>query len=419
MLMKLPKTNFETMPGAVSSQQKTVWTGIMTATPVLLTVLATVLAGLSSSEMTLAQYHRALAAQNQSKAGDQWSFFQAKRIRGTNLETTVDLLQAISERNAFDAEQLVLVAEQTLKGLRRLEREADEVRELLTSSAEKLGSGSDFLRARAVKLSQILMTSAKAAEAIKGQLQDALAATEVQNALTSLTRNEPPPLELGAIEDAQLQKAVQAVQLRQADTETAPLIGIIADESLRRALLTAENHVQAVESAEKPINAAFAQVDTIITDFLNIARPLHREMRELDPGLIDLPSGENASITDLRSLIGAMARTTTGLKSAAEELNRDFKAARYGYTARRYEREARANQQAAMLYEVQVRKSSLDSERHRTRSKHFFYGMLAAQAGVTIAAFALAVKHKSLLWSLATSAGLGAVLFGLYVYVYM
>src|SRR6516164_8706935 len=97
MLMKLPKINFETMPGAVSSQQKTVWTGIMSATPVLLTVLATVLAGLSSSEMTLAQYHRALAAQNQSKAGDQWSFFQAKRIRGTNLEMTGELMQALAQ----------------------------------------------------------------------------------------------------------------------------------------------------------------------------------------------------------------------------------------------------------------------------------------------------------------------------------
>ena len=77
----------------------------------------------------------------------------------------------------------------------------------------------------------------------------------------------------------------------------------------------------------------------------------------------------------------------------------DFAAAHDQFTASRYEREARTNEQAAALYEVQVRRSAFDSERHRARSKHFFYGMLAAQAGVTIASFSLAVKHKSLLWA--------------------
>src|SRR6266516_2650578 len=62
----------------------------LTATPIVLTVVATVLAGLSTSEMTLAQYHRSLAAQDQSKASDQWGFFQAKRLRGTGLEEAFD-----------------------------------------------------------------------------------------------------------------------------------------------------------------------------------------------------------------------------------------------------------------------------------------------------------------------------------------
>src|SRR5260370_36056706 len=68
------------------------WGTILTTTPVVLTVLATILAGLSNSEMTQAQYHRSLAAQYQSKAGDQWGFFQAKRIRGSALENSADRL---------------------------------------------------------------------------------------------------------------------------------------------------------------------------------------------------------------------------------------------------------------------------------------------------------------------------------------
>ena len=70
---------------------------LLTATPIVMTVIATMLAGLSSSEMTRAQYDRSLAAQQQSKAGDQWSFFQAKRLRGAMQRSTLDLLQATTE----------------------------------------------------------------------------------------------------------------------------------------------------------------------------------------------------------------------------------------------------------------------------------------------------------------------------------
>src|SRR5437762_9989237 len=89
-----------------SGSPKTVWNTILTATPIILTVLGTVLAGLSSRELTLSQYHRALAAQNQSKAGDQWNFFQAKRSRRTNHENTADLLQARAESGKVDAAAL-------------------------------------------------------------------------------------------------------------------------------------------------------------------------------------------------------------------------------------------------------------------------------------------------------------------------
>lgn len=72
---------------------QTTWGRILVATPVVMTVVATLLAGLASSEMTRAQYNRSLAAQQQAKAGDQWSFFQAKRLRGTMQLSTLDLLK--------------------------------------------------------------------------------------------------------------------------------------------------------------------------------------------------------------------------------------------------------------------------------------------------------------------------------------
>lgn len=70
------------------------WGKILAATPVVMTVVATLLAGLASSEMTTAQYDRAMAAQLQSKAGDQWSYFQAKKLRAAMQRSTLDTLVA-------------------------------------------------------------------------------------------------------------------------------------------------------------------------------------------------------------------------------------------------------------------------------------------------------------------------------------
>src|SRR5437867_9052777 len=70
---------------------------ILSATPVVMAVIATMLAGLASSEMTRAQYSRSLAAQQQSKAGDQWGFFQAKRLRSALQRNTLDMLQSTTD----------------------------------------------------------------------------------------------------------------------------------------------------------------------------------------------------------------------------------------------------------------------------------------------------------------------------------
>jgi hypothetical protein len=76
---------------------QTKWGKILGVTPIVMTVIATMLAGLASSEMTKAQYDRSLAAQLQSKAGDQWSYYQAKKLRSAVARNTLDLLAATSE----------------------------------------------------------------------------------------------------------------------------------------------------------------------------------------------------------------------------------------------------------------------------------------------------------------------------------
>lgn len=103
---------------------QTTWGKILTATPVIMTVVATALAGLASSEMTRAQYARSLAAQQQAKAGDQWSFFQAKRLRGAMQRTTLDLIQATAEVRPLGADVLAKFDPATMAALQKGETPA-------------------------------------------------------------------------------------------------------------------------------------------------------------------------------------------------------------------------------------------------------------------------------------------------------
>jgi hypothetical protein len=82
------------------------WGKILGVTPIVMTVLATMLAGLASSEMTKGQYDRSLAAELQSKAGDQWGYYQAKKLRGALAQNTLDLLAATAEVPPLDAAAL-------------------------------------------------------------------------------------------------------------------------------------------------------------------------------------------------------------------------------------------------------------------------------------------------------------------------
>ena len=95
------------IPESIKSElPQTKWGKILGITPIVMTVVATMLAGLASSEMTRAQYDRSLAAQLQSKAGDQWSYYQAKKLRSAVARNSLDLLAATSEVQPLEASAL-------------------------------------------------------------------------------------------------------------------------------------------------------------------------------------------------------------------------------------------------------------------------------------------------------------------------
>ena len=288
---------------------QTIWGRILAATPVVMTVLATALAGMASSEMTRAQYSRSLAAQLQSKAGDQWGFFQAKRLRSAFQRNTLDMLQNITDVHPLNA-------------------------------------------------------------AILNQVGVAPDSPVGQMTLAALRNGELPPAGVPPVTAPGLKAALDAIEGQKLDAEIAVLLAPVRDQTIAEALCAAQDQARSLDAAVQPIN---------------------RNVDQLEKSLAD---GDKA-------------------------LNRDFTAAKLRYTAARYDAEARMNQAIANLYELQVRKGNMDAERHHRRSQMFFYGMLAAQAAVIIATFSLAARRRSLLWSLAAAAGVSAVFFACYVYLFI
>ena len=279
---------------------QTKWGKVLGATPIIMTVIATMLAGLASSEMTKAQYDRSLAAQLQSKAGDQWSYYQAKKLRSAVARNTLDLLAATSEVHPLAA----------------------------------------------------------------AVLEKADAAT-----VAALVKNELPAAVPAKFED-NVKVALEAVENSQPESEIAVVLAKVKDTTLADSLKAAKAAAAAFDNATKTINKASDKFDET------------------------LMKGDRGGF-------------------------RDFSAARLRYAAERYETEAKLNQSVAGVYELQVRKGNLSAERHHKRSGKFFFGMLAAQMAVIISTFSIAARQRSFLWSLAAAAGVAAVSFSLYVYLYI
>lgn len=246
------------------------WGKLLGATPVIMTVVATLLAGLASSEMTKAQYERAYAAQIQSKAGDQWAFFQAKRLRGELQRNTLDLFAA-------------------------------------------------------------------------------------QGAVT--TGEDAPLPPRAPVPAPEIDAALKAAGADAPSEILNPLLNKIPLATLQAAQAAAREHTAAYDALTTPL------------------------LRQIVEG-------------------GSVP-------------------ARLRFNASRYDHEAQLNAKVARLYELQVRKGNLVAERHHARSQKFFFGMLAAQMGVVIGTLAIAAKQRSLLWAIAAGAGVLAIVFAIYVYLYV
>jgi hypothetical protein len=431
-------------PPAPPEKPRTLWEKVVTATPIALTVVATILAGMSTGEMSRAQYHRSLAAQNQSKVSDEWSFFQAKRIRGTELEGTATLLHSLTGASQLSPESLQADAARLREQLERADKEG----EALVKAVEAAGSAADGLRPAAERFG----VAARAALPGRGKLAEALARPEVRRPLSYLAAGTVPErVERTAEEHKELDAALAGIDARARESlgyfdpdllrglnDLNPAIPLalwevnerktergmegtlkrITSEQIHKAIDDAEDMARKFDDVGRPVSNAYRDLDRLVADQAAAARALYRASQDVSLAAAALPPAD-PKLNDVRQAAAAVARAGAALKSAADDVGNDFKAAQLVYDGRRYEREARYNQAVAGLYELDVRKASLESERHRVRSQVFFAAMLAAQAGVTISTFAIALRRRSLVWALAALAGMAALALGAYVYLRM
>lgn len=399
---------------------KTAFERLLTTTPVVMTVVATLLAGLSSSEMTQAQYYRSLAAQNQSKVGDQWSFFQAKRIRGTSHDLTVKLLNAQSDGDAASAEELSAGMDNLIDQLNKAQNATSSL--LQTVAAMPAAPGVERVRKSAEQLRQTLEAKLTQAKQLQHRTTAALADPEVKNALAFLQSNAlpVPPVPADSPEtDPSVEKALAEIAQRKSEIETESVVRSVHTAALHKAIMHVENNVRALDEAIRPIAANLTRIDKMVAEQAAIAKAHLRAVIGFRNSLEQLPSTAAKSAAHLRQTSMTWLQDARSLKEASAALQNAFAAAQLGFESRRYKQEALDNQRAAGLFEIEVRKNSFNSERHRRRSGFYFYGMLAAQCGVTIASLALAVRLKSVLWGIASAAGVIAIIIGAYVYVYV
>lgn len=324
---------------------QTLWGKILSATPIVMTVIATMLAGLSSSEMTRAQYARSLAAQQQSKSGDQWGFFQAKRLRGAMQRTALDMIENSVTVPVFDA-----------AALRRV-----------TAAGEGAADSAETAETKA---------------ALRGLLESGAGSA----ALSTLTKGELPESAASPKLDPAIVAVQEAIERSRPAEEVARLLNRLTVKTIEEAIREAKDMSAAVDAANKPVIDAVDDTEVLLT-----------------------------------KLLAAQGRAEATAEAAGRTLavKRGVAIARLRVAENRYDAEARVNQQIGGLYELLVRKSNLTAERHHFRSQRFFYGMLAAQMGVIVSTFAMAARKRNLLWSFAAAAGVAAVSFACYVYLFV
>jgi hypothetical protein len=239
---------------------QTPWGKILSATPIIMTVIATLLAGLASSEMTRAQYVRAYAAQLQSKAGDQWGYFQAKKMRAALQRNSLELLEATTDVHPVENPALEKIPAVTLPA-----SDASLQTALAAIQADK--PEAEIVEAVKAVGDQAL---ADALQAARGQVEKFDAALAPANQVLAQLEKSLPAGDKSAARDLTAAKMRFAAMRYDAEAALNQNIGYLLELQVRKANVSAERHHN--RSQKFFFGMLAAQAAIIVSTFAMAAR---------------------------------------------------------------------------------------------------------------------------------------------------
>lgn len=406
------------------ASSKTLWENVTLTTPVVLTVIATILAGLSSGEMSNSQYARSMASQMQSKADDQWGYYQSKRLRAAGDENTAQILLALAHPEQLSLRRMKNGLEELTTHLNDAAATVNQIGNLLGAPPDSQLNGAAAAKTATTQCAQALDELVKRAAILAGDLIAYAATPSVQDATVQIYAGAPPQVDEQPMDDPATTNVLKAIEHHATEDELVAMAGNLDEAQLKTDQAIATKNSAAYQAACDDVDQTIEQLANKVQGISNCATEADQNGRELFSKLSELPSAGMSG--DLITSIGMLEHVANAhARPAAQadlEINRwstDLAVAQLQFDINRYLGESQRNQILAQLCDVQVYKDDFMSERHRTRSKQFFYAMLTAQGAVTIATISLGVKKRHLLWSIAAAAGLFVISFGAYVYLFI
>lgn len=240
-----------------------------------------------------------------------------------------------------------------------------------------------FKRDRALVMqtsaAQLRATSGYAPAAFDALPKDA-SGPESQKGLAWLTekgeKGGPPPAKLPDIEDEKIKELRDAIERREPERDQLKKAGRVDIEKITKAIDDAERYKEQTDKEWSPV--------------LDASNNWVRAQLEVKDG----PDAD-------KKRANATSAQATGF-----ELEQ-----------RRYRTESRLEQGVGFLYEIRVKVSTAESDKHRRKSGALSMAMLVAQIGAVAASLALARKQKSALWLFAGLIGLVSVVVGGYAMI--
>ncbi|HZZ82411.1 MAG TPA: DUF4337 family protein [Gemmataceae bacterium] len=390
-------------------EKKSLFETIVVSTPVILTVVATFILGRSTSEMTQAQYQRAVAGQKQSKVADEWAFFQAKRIRGTDYETTAAVLLA-QKADAFTGDTLLDTAQGLVREIQLTDKDSPTLRDALQPLDKKakasLAQVTDALNPPkdGLKLKRLTLTPEN--------VKSALAALDVYPAPSNDVDESGDSID--GEQRKLLEEVLDDIRKFKPEKDVAPKTLNLKPETIDAAMERAKTRAAKVSAHGKAIDRVLSEFDVLVDRQAALCREYQRLIAaRLSALAANGKDGEFGARLEIFNLEKRLDRVRT----MSARLVGDYKAARYAFDARRYEDDARSNQDAAFIYDVHVYQSSARSDKHLRRSFGFMIAMLVAQVGVTIGSLAIMLRFRLPVWLVAALSGIGAIAFAAYVFL--